>query len=212
MASQINNYQCPACTGPLQFAGDSGQVECEYCGSKYTVSEIEEIYAELEKKAQSAFEESEKEAQEQEPWEFEHEDSDWNEEGMKVYNIHFKLIAPNSFDAEDSASKLVKAAQDDVGANIINLDLCNSEGNLKPNKKGIDSYIKYISNGAGDWKLTYLNQNGKREHVSSKQKSTKVNIPVPYDELKNNKLSAEQILLIIECFKKIERVKKFKEN
>ena len=41
MASQITNYQCPACTGPLHFASGSGKLECEYCGSAYDVAEIE---------------------------------------------------------------------------------------------------------------------------------------------------------------------------
>lgn len=30
MPSQVTNYQCPACTGPLHFAGDSGKLECDY--------------------------------------------------------------------------------------------------------------------------------------------------------------------------------------
>ena len=44
MPSQVTNYQCPACTGPLHFAGDSGKLECDYCGSAYEVSEIEALY------------------------------------------------------------------------------------------------------------------------------------------------------------------------
>ena len=48
MATQITNYQCPACTGPLHFAGDSGRLECDYCGSNFSVAEIEELYKEKE--------------------------------------------------------------------------------------------------------------------------------------------------------------------
>lgn len=131
---------------------------------------------------------------------------------FKVYNIHFKLIAPNSFDAEDSASKLVKAAQNDIGANIVNIDFCNSEGNLKPNRVGVNSYIKYISDGAGEWKITVLNEKGKKEKISSKQKSTKVSVPISNDELKNKRLDYEQICTIVNCFNEIERVIKFKEG
>ena len=32
MASQVTNYKCPACTGPLHFVGASGKLECDYCG------------------------------------------------------------------------------------------------------------------------------------------------------------------------------------
>ena len=46
MATQITNYQCPACTGPLHYSGESGKLVCDYCGSAYTPSEIEQMYAE----------------------------------------------------------------------------------------------------------------------------------------------------------------------
>ena len=45
MATQINTYQCPACTGPLHFGAGSGKLECEYCGSAYEVAEVETFYA-----------------------------------------------------------------------------------------------------------------------------------------------------------------------
>lgn len=54
MASQINNYQCPACSGPLRFDGVSGMLVCDYCGSNYQVAQIEAMYAEQEKAAQAA--------------------------------------------------------------------------------------------------------------------------------------------------------------
>ena len=54
MATQVTNYQCPACTGPLHFVGSSGRLECEYCGSSFDVAEIEALYAEKEEKAAAA--------------------------------------------------------------------------------------------------------------------------------------------------------------
>ena len=54
MATQVTNYQCPACTGPLHFVGSSGRLECEYCGSSFDVAEIEALYAEKEAKAAEA--------------------------------------------------------------------------------------------------------------------------------------------------------------
>ena len=44
MPSQTTNYQCPACTGPLHFDGASGKLRCDYCGSSYSVEEIEKLY------------------------------------------------------------------------------------------------------------------------------------------------------------------------
>lgn len=54
MATQITNYQCPACTGPLHYSGESGKLVCDYCGSAYTPSEIEQMYAEKEQAAEAA--------------------------------------------------------------------------------------------------------------------------------------------------------------
>ena len=45
MPAQITNYQCPACTGPLQFDGATGKLACEFCGSSFPVAEIEALIA-----------------------------------------------------------------------------------------------------------------------------------------------------------------------
>ena len=51
MARQITNYQCPSCTGPLHYGDKSGMLECDYCGSRYTVQEIEALYREKDEAA-----------------------------------------------------------------------------------------------------------------------------------------------------------------
>lgn len=56
MASQITNYQCPACGGPLHYSGASGKLECDYCGCAYEPSKIEALYAEKNEKAAEAME------------------------------------------------------------------------------------------------------------------------------------------------------------
>lgn len=61
MATEMTNYQCPACTAPLHFVGASGKLECDYCGGSYTVEEVERLYA--EKEAASAAVQEKKEAQ-----------------------------------------------------------------------------------------------------------------------------------------------------
>lgn len=54
MATQITNYQCPNCTGPLRFAEETGQLTCDYCGTNYEVAIIEQLYADKEEAAASA--------------------------------------------------------------------------------------------------------------------------------------------------------------
>ena len=94
MAAQVTNYQCPACTGPLHFVGSSGKLECDYCGSKFDVAEIEALYAEKEQKAaeaQKAAEEKQERSRASSPdsgWDTSELGSDWGSDaaGMKSYS------------------------------------------------------------------------------------------------------------------------------
>ena len=97
MASQITNYKCPACTGPLHFVGASGMLECDFCGAKYDVAQIEALYAEKEAKSVEATEKANAKAEENrqkiaemeaQGWDTSGLNSDWgaDADGMKAYN------------------------------------------------------------------------------------------------------------------------------
>ena len=79
MPSQITNYQCPACTGPLHFVGGSGRLECEYCGSSFSVQEIEALYADKVEAAEAA-------AAQVKPDEAEEYSFQQGADGLKVYS------------------------------------------------------------------------------------------------------------------------------
>ncbi len=99
MATQVTNYQCPACTGPLQYSSQSGKLECEYCESKFTVEEVEAFYAAQDEKAAEAMAKEEA-AQAAAPgetdaqlvpetqWDFSELSDDWGADAaqMKAYN------------------------------------------------------------------------------------------------------------------------------
>lgn len=96
MAAQVTNYKCPACTGPLQFDAESGNLICEYCGSTHSVAEIEALYAQKDEEAAEAQQEAE-EKREEAAEAAEHAGVDWDTsglsddwgtdaEGMRVYN------------------------------------------------------------------------------------------------------------------------------
>lgn len=59
---QVTNYKCPACTAPLKFSSETGKLECEYCGSHFTVEEVEAFYAQKNEKAAQDFEKTGAEA------------------------------------------------------------------------------------------------------------------------------------------------------
>ena len=91
MPAQVTNYQCPSCTGPLHYSGASGKLECDYCGSSYTVAEIEALYKEKEAKAAAAQQAAEK-AKDSDAdsgtWDTSAMNSDWGADaaGMKTYS------------------------------------------------------------------------------------------------------------------------------
>lgn len=60
MGSQVTNYQCPACTGPLHYDGAVGRLACDFCGSSFSTQEIEALYAQKDADAARAQAEAEK--------------------------------------------------------------------------------------------------------------------------------------------------------
>lgn len=63
MPTQVTNYQCPACTGPLHYSAKSGKLACDYCGSSFDVAEIEALYARKEAEAAAAKQAADAEAE-----------------------------------------------------------------------------------------------------------------------------------------------------
>ena len=92
MSSQLTNYQCPSCTGPLHYDGESGMLQCDYCGSKYTVQEIEKLFQDKLDESEQASAHAAAAAQAVSAVDAEAAegcgDANWDaeQEGMKLYN------------------------------------------------------------------------------------------------------------------------------
>lgn len=88
MATQITNYQCPACTAPLQFSSETGKLECEYCGGAYEVADIEALYSEKNEDAEQAFVQEQQEQQQEDQWDTSDLSDDWgaDREDMRAYS------------------------------------------------------------------------------------------------------------------------------
>ena len=97
MAEKITSYQCPNCTGPLQFDPATGKLVCEYCGSSYTGEEIERLLGKQENTAAKPSGAGKKPKQEGSPW------SEAEAAGLKVYNCP-SCGAELIFDANTTAS------------------------------------------------------------------------------------------------------------
>ncbi len=93
MSTQVINYQCPSCGGPLRFDSASGRLECDYCKSSFDVAEIEAMYAEREARAAEAAKDAEEKAKawaaaDASQWDISELQGDWGSEasGMKSYS------------------------------------------------------------------------------------------------------------------------------
>lgn len=132
------------------------------------------------------------------------------EDDNEVKTLNFNLTVPNLFDASNDATNFLNDARDNVGASNVSLNFSNSEGKLKPNRNGIESFVKYTSAGGGTWSLNYKDKNGEKRSVSSKQKSKKICIKFFKEEINN--LDTDKVEIIKCEMQKIETIEKFKED
>ena len=89
MPTQVTEFKCPACTAPLHFSEETGRLECDYCGSSFSVEEMESRSAEKEQQAAEAFEKAAAEAKaDAKDWDGPDVQDSWGEEGthLKTYS------------------------------------------------------------------------------------------------------------------------------
>ena len=89
MPTQVTEFKCPACTAPLHFSEETGRLECDYCGSSFSVEEMEARSAEKEQQAAEAFEKAAAEAKaDAGKWDGPGEQDSWGEDGahLKTYS------------------------------------------------------------------------------------------------------------------------------
>ena len=89
MPTQVTEFKCPACTAPLHFSEETGRLECDYCGSSFSVEEMESRRAEKEQQAAEAFEKAAAEAKaDAKDWDGPDAQDSWGEAGthLKTYS------------------------------------------------------------------------------------------------------------------------------
>lgn len=89
MPTQVTEFKCPACTAPLHFSEETGRLECDYCGSSFSVEEMESRSAEKEQQAAEAFEKAAAEAKaDAKNWDGPDAQDSWGEAGthLKTYS------------------------------------------------------------------------------------------------------------------------------
>lgn len=89
MPTQVTEFKCPACTAPLHFSEETGRLECDYCGSSFSVEEMESRSAEKEQQAAEAFEKAAAEAKaDAKDWDGPDAQDSWGKEvtNLKTYS------------------------------------------------------------------------------------------------------------------------------
>lgn len=88
MSEPVTNYKCPACSGPLHYGSKSGKMECDYCGSTFSLEEIEAFYHPAEEKAAEASEAPQAESRDTSDWNLDSAGGQWGSEAdtMRAYS------------------------------------------------------------------------------------------------------------------------------
>ena len=74
MADTSVSYKCPSCSAPLPFQPGAEKAVCEYCGTEFEISVLEELYRKEEERAAQAA------AAQEAKWDTEAAGSEWSEE------------------------------------------------------------------------------------------------------------------------------------
>lgn len=74
MAKTSVNYQCPNCSAPLPYQPGKEKAVCEYCGTEFEISVLEELYRHAEERA------AQERAAQEAKWDTDAAGSEWTEE------------------------------------------------------------------------------------------------------------------------------------
>ena len=131
-------------------------------------------------------------------------------ENNDVYSITFKLNTPNWLDSKNSATELMSDIRRNTGADYAKLEFSTSNGSLELNKEGIESFLEYSTEGAGQWSMRYRDRKtGEKKYARSNRRGKSIIINFEndlFDERKNNLTTK----IIQDAFDIIEKFEQFK--
>ena len=81
MADTSVSYKCPSCSAPLPFQPGAEKAVCEYCGTEFEISVLEEMYRKEEERAAQAA------AAQESKWDTEAAGGEWSEEEAALLRV-----------------------------------------------------------------------------------------------------------------------------
>lgn len=127
----------------------------------------------------------------------------------KVYKISFELNIPNWGNAASAAKELAEDSKE-MGADKLIYSLNNKNGNIVYNE-GMDSFVRYVSEGSGIWKISGRDSSGEKFTVQSEMKKKKLVLESDRDRI-NGELDEIELTIIKDAFNKIETLERLKMN
>lgn len=94
-------------------------------------------------------------------------------EHRRIYNLRLQLISPNILETNLLARDALAALKDLFMQDKVDVTLKSETGQIKVPEEPISSYLEYIEQGEGSWKVTTEGANGgKKDHTSSEHIET----------------------------------------
>lgn len=93
----------------------------------------------------------------------------WNiiKESNGIYQIAFKLNAPNLFGGSKVANKWLKELKDKHNMTTVGVDVRNENASLTYDEEELESYRDYADSGGGEWTLAVLQKGIRRKYKSA---------------------------------------------
>lgn len=122
-----------------------------------------------------------------------HEHLFWNyvDNSEGIFEVNLKMKSPNLFEGWLDSNKLLKKLREIFNNTETNLKLNNENGKLKIDREVLESFIKYITGGGGEWKLK-AKFNGIIQTLKSKDCIKIVNMP---KESENNVIEFRNLIV-----------------
>lgn len=101
---------------------------------------------------------------------------DYVKNSNSIYELTLRMKSPNLFDGWIEANELLKKLKSIFNNTETQIKFSNENGKLVILKEQVESYIKYITGGGGDWKLKAF-YNGVTRTLKSKSNVKIVDLP-----------------------------------
>lgn len=123
--------------------------------------------------------------------------------GGKIKKVYFEMNIPNWGNAASAAKELAEDSKN-MGAEKIIFSLLNKEGNIIYREEEMESFVQYVADGAGSWKVDGIDDSGDKFSVKSEEQKKKMMINITRDEI-NEKIDEILLLRLAEIFNMMEK-------